>query len=40
VLVKDEKSNIDGEYLVSKITIPLTYNGTMNLVATKVNPNF
>ena len=40
VLVKDESSNIDGEYLVSRITIPLTYNGTMNLTATKVNPNF
>lgn len=39
ILIRDEKSNIDGEYLVSKITIPLTYNGTMNLTATKINPN-
>ena len=39
ILIRDEKSNIDGEYLISKITIPLTYNGTMNLTATKINPN-
>ena len=39
ILIRDEKSNIDGEYLVSKITIPLTYNGTMNLTATKIDPN-
>lgn len=39
ILIRDERSNIDGEYLVSKITIPLTYNGTMNLTATKINPN-
>lgn len=35
VYVYDEKSNIDGEYVVSKITLPLTYNGTMSLTATK-----
>lgn len=39
ILIRDEKSNIDGEYLVSKITIPLAYNDTMNLTATKINPN-
>jgi hypothetical protein len=26
----------DGDYLVSKITIPLTYNGTMSITATKI----
>lgn len=36
VLVRDDKSKIDGEYIVSKITIPLAYNGTMNLTTTKV----
>ena len=39
ILIRDEKSNIDGEYLVSKITIPLAYNGTMSLTATKINPS-
>jgi hypothetical protein len=39
ILIKDEKSNIDGEYIVSKITIPLTYNGTMNISATKAVSN-
>jgi hypothetical protein len=35
VYVYDEKTGIDGEYVVSKITLPLTYNGTMSLTATK-----
>lgn len=39
ILIRDKKSNIDGEYLVSKITLPLTYNGTMNLAATKIISN-
>ena len=28
-----------GEYLVSKLTIPLTYNGTMSITATNVIDN-
>lgn len=28
--------NIEGDYLLSKISVPLTYNGTMNLTATKI----
>ena len=39
ILVRDSKSGIDGEYAISKITIPLTYNGTMSLTATKVVSN-
>ena len=35
ILVYDEMSKINGEYLVSKITIPLTHNGTMSINATK-----
>ena len=31
----DEKSKIDGYYNVSKFSIPLTYNGTMSITATK-----
>ena len=33
--VYDEKSNINGDYIISKITIPLSYNGTMSITATK-----
>lgn len=35
ILVRDDDCGINGEYLVNKITIPLTYNGTMNITATK-----
>ena len=35
IFVHDESSQINGEYLVSKLTIPLTYNGTMSITATK-----
>jgi hypothetical protein len=39
ILVRDEKSQIDGEYIVSKLTIPLAYNGTMSITATKAVSN-
>lgn len=35
VFVYDEETSIEGEYLVDKISIPLAYNGTMNVSATK-----
>ena len=35
IFVHDEDSQINGEYIVSKITIPLTYNGMMSITATK-----
>ena len=35
VYVSDKDTNLDGDYIISKITIPLTYNGTMSLTATK-----
>ena len=35
ILVRDDKTGINGEYIVSKISLPLTYNGTMNISATK-----
>ena len=35
ISIADDKSGINGEYLVSRITIPLTYNGTMSITATK-----
>jgi hypothetical protein len=35
IYIEDEKSNIKGEYLVTRLTIPLIYNGTMSITATK-----
>ena len=39
VAVKDKMSNVDGEYIVTKITIPMTHTGTMSLSANKVVSN-
>lgn len=33
IFVRDQKTQISGEYLLNKITIPLTYNGTSSLTA-------
>ena len=35
IFVKDENSNIEGEYIVNRISLPLTYNGMMSISATK-----
>lgn len=35
IYIYDEKSKINGDYIVSKISIPLSYNGTMSITATK-----
>ena len=35
IKVFDEQSKVNGDYLISKITIPLTYNGTSAITATK-----
>ena len=35
IYVRDEKSKIDGEYLVSKYSLSLSYNGTTSISATK-----
>ena len=35
ISVEDKVSKIQGEYIISKLTIPLTYNGTMSITATK-----
>lgn len=35
IYVHDDNSKIDGQYIVSRLTIPLTYNGTMSISATK-----
>lgn len=39
IYIKHEDLNIDGDYLLSKLTIPLAYNGTMQLNVTKVMKN-
>ena len=33
--ITDTQQNIDGEYIISRISLPLTYNGTMQISATK-----
>lgn len=35
IYVFDDKTGIEGDYIVSRISIPLTYNGTMSITATK-----
>ena len=35
IYIRDDNSQIDGEYIVSRITLPLTYNGTMSISAIK-----
>lgn len=35
ILVHDDNSNINGEYIITKLSIPLSYNGTMSINATK-----
>ena len=40
IYVDDKDSGINGYYNVSKITLPLTYNGTMSLTATKAQDSW
>lgn len=35
IYVHDDNTGIDGDYIISKLTIPLSYNGTMSINATK-----
>lgn len=35
IFIYDETTGINGEYIINKITLPLTYNGTMTINATK-----
>ena len=35
IYIKDDYSKINGEYIINKMTIPLSYNGTMSINATK-----
>ena len=36
IYIRNDESNIDSEYIVSRFTIPLNYNGTMSISATKI----
>ena len=38
IKIIDIEHGVNGEYIVSKLTVPLTYNGTMNITATKATP--
>ena len=40
IYVQDKTTNINGEYIVNKITLPLTYNGTMSVNANKAPERF
>lgn len=35
IYIYDEKTGLNGDYIVSKISLPLSYNGTMSLTTTK-----
>lgn len=35
IYISDIKAGIDGEYIINKITLPLSYNGTMSIQGTK-----
>ena len=36
ILIQDDRTGISGKYITSKITVPLTHNGTMSITATKL----
>lgn len=40
ISVLDNQSKINGEYIISKISLPLTYNGQMTIQATKAPQRF
>lgn len=39
ILVRDDNSGINGEYIITRLTFPLTHNGTMSISATKAVEN-
>ena len=39
VFVRDDKTNVHGEYMVNKVTVPFAYSGTMSLSANKIVSN-
>ena len=39
IYLHDEETGLDGEYIVSKLSLSLSYNGTMSITATKAAEN-
>jgi hypothetical protein len=35
IFVKDDNTGINGEFIISKITVPLQYNGTTSITTTR-----
>ena len=35
IKIADDKTHLNGDYIINKITIPLQFNGTMSLTVTK-----
>jgi hypothetical protein len=35
IFIRDDNSGINGEYIITRISLPLNYNGTMSITATK-----
>ena len=38
IYINDTESGIEGDYIISKLSLQLSYNGTMNITATKAAP--
>ena len=38
IMVSDPETGVNREYIVSRLTLPLTYNGTMSITATRAQP--
>jgi len=36
IYIKDEPNDINGEYSINRMTIPLAYNGTMSITANRI----
>lgn len=39
IYINDPQTNVQGDYIISKITLPLAYNGTMSITATNAVEN-
>ena len=39
IFVDDDKTNVHGEYMINKVTVPFAYNGTMSLSSNKIVSN-
>ena len=39
IYLHDEDTGLEGDYIISKLTIPLSFSGTMSIAATKAVEN-